>query len=43
MMLATSKVAAESRKPRLKKAGPAVPVLNVKMLKFAENQTKNIS
>lgn len=29
-------------KPRLKKAGAAEPVLNAKMLKFAENQTKNI-
>lgn len=29
-------------KPRLKKAGAAEPVLNASMLKFAENQTKNI-
>lgn len=38
----TRTVRRESRSPRLKKAGPADPVLNPKILKFAENQTKNI-
>ena len=38
----TIKITTEWRSPRLKKAGPADPVLKAKMLKFAENQTKNI-
>lgn len=42
MISTTSTMISESLTPREKKAGPADPVLNARMLKFAENQTKNI-
>jgi hypothetical protein len=41
MVSTTSMIARESRMPRLKKAGPAVPAVKAVMFKFAENQTKN--